>query len=291
MNLLKAALLMPLLLSLAWATTVSARALDVVAAENFYAEVAQSVGGAHVRVDSILNNPNQDPHLFEASPAVARRIADADVVIYNGLGYDTWISRLLAASGRDRVTIDVGRLTGHQQGDNPHIWYDPATMPALAGHLAETFTRLDPAHEADYARALDAFKRHLAPLHEAIAALRERHRGAPVTATEPVFTPMAEALGLSMHNRGFQRAIMNGTEPGPSQIIAFERDLREHRVRAMIYNRQVNDPPATRLLRIAREAGIPTVAVSEMAPPDTSYVTWMTGQLDALEAALDSGKK
>lgn len=290
MNQLKAAISALLLLGLSW--SAGAQVLHVVAAENFYAGVAQAIGGEHVQVDSILNSPNQDPHLFEISPADARRIADAAVVIYNGLGYDTWMTRLLAASGDgDRTVIEVARLTGYRRGDNPHIWYAPHTMPTLARHLAATLARLDPTHKANYARALDDFTHNLAPLGRAIDSVRARYRGTSVTATEPVFGLMAKALGLTMRNVGFQRAIMNDTDPSPSQMIAFERDLRDHQVRAVIYNRQVTNPLITRLLDIARDVGVPTVGVTETAPPDTTYAAWMTDQIEALAAALGAGGK
>lgn len=290
MNTLKAAIFALLLLGLSW--SAGAQVLRVVAAENFYAGVAQAIGGEHVQVDSILNSPNQDPHLFEVSPADARRIADAAVVIYNGLGYDTWMTRLLAASGDGgRTVIEVARLTGYQRGDNPHIWYAPQTMPTLARHLAATLARLDPTHKADYARALDAFTHDMAPLGRAIDSVRARYHGTPVTATEPVFGLMAKALGLTMRNVGFQRAVMNDTDPSPSQMIAFERDLRDHRVRAVIYNRQVTNPLITRLLDIARDVGVPTVGVTETAPADATYAAWMMNQIKALAAALGGAAK
>jgi zinc/manganese transport system substrate-binding protein len=268
-----------------------ARAADgkiaVVAAENFYGNVAQQIGGDRVQVTSILNNPDQDPHLFETSPSVVRRIAAADVVVYNGADYDPWMGRLLkvtAAPGR--AAIVAADLVHRRAGDNPHLWYDPSTMPAVAGALAAAFAAVDPAHKDDYAARLKVFLASLDPLNKKIVEIRSKYAGATVTASEPVFGYMAAALHLHMLNPRFQVAIMNDTEPSARDIAAFESDLKTHKVRVMFYNKQATDQIVRHLVGLARACNIPVVGVTETAPPDLSYQDWMLGELDDTAKAL-----
>ena len=267
-----------------------AEPIPVVAAENFYGDVARQIGGGHVAVVSILTNPDQDPHLFEASTSTARQIAEARVVIYNGADYDPWMVKLLAGSpSARRIAIEVGALTHRKPGDNPHLWYDPATMPVVAAALAARLGDEDPPHRADYARNLAAFTASLAPLAAKVAAMRTAWQGTPVTATEPVFGYMAAAIGLVMRNERFQLAVMNDTEPGASDLAAFENDLKERRVRVLLYNDQTSDALTTRMKRLAADNRIPVIGVSETEPPGITYQDWMMRQLAALDAAL-SGK-
>ncbi|WDD95136.1 metal ABC transporter solute-binding protein [Burkholderia sp. FERM BP-3421] len=277
----------------ACALTLSAAAaaqnapVQVVAAENFYGDVVQQIGGARVAVTSILSNPDQDPHLFEASPKTARALQHANLVVYNGANYDPWMTKLLGASkSARRTTIVVADLLGKKAGDNPHLWYDPATMPAAARAIAAALGTADPAHKAEYDANLARFIASLQPLDAKVAALRAQYQGAPVTATEPVFGYMADALGLEMRNLRFQLATMNDTEASASDIAAFESDLRNRRVRVLIYNSQAEEPMTKRMLKIAHDARVPSIAVTETQPSGKTFQQWMLAQLDALGAAL-----
>ncbi|MBU6499246.1 MAG: zinc ABC transporter substrate-binding protein [Rhodospirillales bacterium] len=261
--------------------------IGLVAAENVYGDVAAQIGGAEVRVTSVLANPSQDPHLFEASPSVARAVSAARIVVANGLGYDPWMGRLAAAAGAPgRVSIVVADLLGRKPGDNPHVWYDPAAMPAFARALTAALCAIDPPHAGAYQARLARFTRSLAPIASRIAELRTRFAGTPVTATEPVFGTMFAALGLRVRNTGFQIAVMNGTEPSAADMAAFERDLRGHAVRLLVFNRQASSPIAERMARLAREQGIAVLGVTETEPPGTTYQAWIAGALDAVARAL-----
>ncbi len=276
-----------LVAALLLATHASARAVSIVAAENVYADVARQVAGGRANVVSVLNNPDADPHLFEATPSVARAVANARLIVMNGAGYDPWMARLIAAQPDPaRVVIDVGRLVHAAENANPHLWYDPATMEACARVLAADLSRLDPAGAPEYAEHLRGFLGSLGPLDRKIAAMRVRWHGAAITATEPVFGYMAAALGLSMRNERFQLAVMNGTEPSAAETGAFERDLRSRAVRVLIYNNQASDAAVERLREIAKEASVPTVGVTETEPAGQDYQQWMLAELDALDAAL-----
>jgi len=279
-------------LSLAAPAFAQAATVNVVAAENFYGDVASQIGGSHVAVTSILSNPDQDPHLFEASPKTARALQHAQVVIYNGANYDPWMSKLLGASKQaKRATIVVADLVGKKAGDNPHLWYDPATMPAAARAIAAELGRADPAPKAEYDANLQKFVASLKPVDDKVAALRAQYKGVPVTATEPVFGYMSDAIGLDMRNLRFQLATMNDTEASAQDVAAFENDLRKKQVRVLIYNSQAEAPMTKRMLKIARDGGVPTVSVTETQPAGKTFQQWMAGQLDALSAALAAGKK
>jgi zinc/manganese transport system substrate-binding protein len=269
------------------ATRAEAGPVKLVAAENFYGAIAHRIGGLQVATTSILNNPEQDPHLFEASPGVARQIADARFVIVNGAGYDPWMDKLLQASPRPgRIVINVAALTGWKAGDNPHLWYDPATMPKVAQALAAALSKADPDHAPAYAAQLKDTLASLARIEKRVAALRAKFKGAPVTATEPVFGYMAAALGLTMRNEPFQTAMMNDTEPSARDLAAFENDLKQHKVRVLIVNKQVSDKLTERLIAIAKKANVPVVAVTETMPAGASFSDWMLGELNALDKAL-----
>lgn len=266
---------------------LAAEKISIVAAENFYGDIAKEVGGSHVDVTSIISNPDDDPHLFEASPSTARALADAAIVVYNGADYDPWMGKLLSASPNpERADIVAAKLTGHKDGDNPHLWYDPATAPAVAAAIAAALEKKDPAHAADYAAGLARFDGSLTPVKAKIDEIKSRYKGVAVTATEPVFGYMAQALGFEMRNMAFQNAVMNDAEPTPSQVAAFESDLKSGTVKILFYNSQVTDSATERLLAIAKQGGVPVVGVTETAPAGKTFAAWMLGELDAVEAAL-----
>ena len=288
---MKAVIGLMVALGLVLATLPSTRAADgklnVVAAENFYGDVAHQIGGDDVAVASIMSNPDQDPHLFETTPGVVKQIASAQIVILNGADYDPWMDKLLKASPKPgRTAIVVADLVGKKSGDNPHLWYDPGTMPAAAKALAEAFAKADPAHKDDYAARLKTFLTSLTAINERIAAIRGKFAGAPVTASEPVFGYMAGALGLKMRNERFQLSVMNDTEPSARDFAAFEDDLKTRKVRIMFYNKQASSKTVQHLVDIARAAKIPVVGVTETAPPGLLYQEWMLTQLNETEKAL-----
>jgi zinc/manganese transport system substrate-binding protein len=269
------------------AAPASAAGLSIVAAENFYGDLARQIGGDRVMVTSILSNPDQDPHLFEADPSTARALSAAKIVIANGADYDPWMAKLLGAGkAPGRIEIVAADLVGKKAGDNPHLWYDPATLSAVARRLAAALGTADPAHKAEYTKRDAAFEASLQTLDAKIAALQGKFAGLPVTASEPVFGSMAQLLGLDMRNEKFQLAVMNNTEPSAADVAAFEDDLKNHKVKVMLFNSQASDDAVTRLVKIAKEAGVPVVGVSETEPAGTTYQAWMEGQLDALDKAL-----
>jgi len=266
---------------------VAGQPVSIVAAENFYGDIAKQIGGPDVKVTSILSNPDQDPHLFEVSTSDGRDVSAARIVIYNGSDYDPWMEKLLgAARSTKRETIVVADLVGKKTGDNPHIWYDPVTN----GGAGE-----DPLRSSDRRRSRPQGRIRATPgalrgVSETdpgeAAGLRQRLAGTPVTATEPVFGYMFEALGLEVRNQSFQLAVMNNTEPSASDVAAFENDLKAHRVKLLIYNSQATDPVADRMVKIAKASHVPVVGATETEPAGKSYQGWMLSELDAVNQAL-----
>lgn len=279
-----------LLVAVPLLTGTAARAEDkltIVAAENFYGDLARQIGGSNVAVTSILANPDDDPHLFETSPSTARTIADAKIVIYNGADYDPWMDKLLSAStAKDRTTIVAADLIGKKSGDNPHLWYDPATLPAIAKALSADLAKRDPANAVYYEANLKAFQTSLEAIDKEITDVKNTYAGTEVTATEPVFGYMAEALGLKMLNYDFQVALMNDAEPSATQVAAFENSLKDGSAKILFYNSQVTDEATTRLLDIAKQNKVTVIGVTETEPAGQTIQTWFGGQIDAVQKAL-----
>lgn len=279
-----------LLVAVPLLTGTAARAEDkltIVAAENFYGDLARQIGGSNVTVTSILANPDDDPHLFETSPSTARTIADAKIIIYNGADYDPWMDKLLSAStSKDRTTIVAADLIGKKSGDNPHLWYNPATLPAIAKALSADLAKRDPTNAVHYEANLKAFQTSLEAIDKEITDVKKTYAGTEVTATEPVFGYMAEALGLKMLNYDFQVALMNDAEPTATQVAAFENSLKDGSAKILFYNSQVTDEATTRLLDIAKQNKVTVIGVTETEPAGQTIQTWFGGQIDAVQKAL-----
>ncbi|MBM2713978.1 zinc ABC transporter substrate-binding protein [Mesorhizobium caraganae] len=279
-----------LLVAVPLLTGTAARAEDkltIVAAENFYGDLARQIGGSNVTVTSILASPDDDPHLFETSPSTARIIADAKIIIYNGADYDPWMDKLLSAStSKDRTTIVAADLIGKKSGDNPHLWYDPATLPAIAKALSADLAKRDPTNAVHYEANLKAFQTSLQAIDKEIADVKKTYAGTEVTATEPVFGYMAEALGLKMLNYDFQVALMNDAEPSATQVATFENSLKDGSAKILFYNSQVTDEATTRLLDIAKQNKVTVIGVTETEPAGQTIQTWFGGQIDAVQEAL-----
>lgn len=258
---------------------LSAAPLKIVAAENCYGGVAAQIAGPTAEVVSIMSNPNQDPHGFQSDAATARAIAEADIVIENGLGYDGWMEKLLKIPGKKgRQVIIMADLLHANKAANPHLWYDPSTMPALAKKLAEILHK----PEAEV-----AFLESMKPLAEKIVALRAKTNGIKVTATEPIFNYMATALGLEMLNEGYQKAIMNEIEPTFQETVTMEESLTTKKARLLFSNSQVTTMATTRILTLAAKVGVPIIPITETQPlTEKSYVSWMLSELEKIERAL-----
>ena len=262
----------------------------VVAAENFWGSLARQLGGAHAQVQSLIVNPAQDPHSYEPTTADARAMATAQLAIVNGVGYDPWAPKLLAANPvNGRVSLSVGALFGLGEGDNPHRWYDPADVTRVAHTITADLQRLDPPHQRYFAQRLSQLDAHgLAGYHRLIAQIRARYSGTPVGASESIFALQAPALGLDLITPpGFMKATSEGSEVTAQDTVTTERQLTARQIKVWVYNSQNVTPEIQRLNRAARAADIPTVTVTEtLSPASDSFQQWQVAQLTRLQAAL-----
>jgi zinc/manganese transport system substrate-binding protein len=264
--------------------------LRVVAAENFWGSIAAQLGGARVRVQSIIVNPDTDPHSYEPSAQDARTIADAQLTIVNGIGYDEWASHLLAAdsaSGRER--LDVGGVLGLKTGENPHQWYSPAHVHAVIAAIVAGYDRLDPADVGYFAQRRRAFETTGLHRYETlIAQIRARYAGVGVGYSESIFQPLGEALGLRLLTPySFAKAIAEGTEVSAKDKQTVDRQASSREIAVWVLNSQNVTPDVQRVSDLARTARIPIVRITEtLSPASDSFEQWQVAQLEALARAL-----
>ena len=263
-----------------------------VGAENEYADVSQQVGGKYVQVSAVMSNPNTDPHTFEASASVGRLVNAARLVVQNGLGYDTFMNTIEnAAPDASRKVINVQQLRGLPDSTpNPHLWYDPATMPKVASAIAEDLAAIQPEHAAYFKANARTFTSSLQAWINAIGSFKQQYPGTPVATTEPVADYLLQALGADNKTPwAFQADVMNGTDPS-AQDVALERSLfTQRKVKAFLYNQQVTDSLTESFISLARANHIPVVGVYETMPePGYHYQSWMLAEVRDLQKAVAS---
>lgn len=265
--------------------------LHAVGLESQYANVMAQIGGPYVQVRAIEDNPNADPHEFELSPYVARVLNGADVIVANGLGYDSWADKLLACT---EATVISAQAVRHlpESTPNPHLWYSPATMPAVARAVAAAYAAKDPNHAAMYWKNEEAFEASLAPWDKALADIKAHYAGTKVAVSEPVADYLLQAAGLSIATPfGLEAAVMNGTDPAPQDVSAQQALLASGKVRVFVYNQQVTDSLTASFLATAHKAALPVLGVYELMPPDAgTYQNWMMQTTQALATALAARK-
>jgi zinc/manganese transport system substrate-binding protein len=269
---------------------VSGGLIRAVGAENEYANVITQIGGRYVSVSAVMSNPNTDPHSFEVSTSVARSIASAQLIVQNGVGYDTFMNQLESASpSSSRHVIEVQTLEGlPSDTKNPHLWYQPSTMPRVAKVVAADLSKLQSRHASYFAARLASFNMSMARVDRAIAAFRRTFKGVKVATTEPVADYLLSALGLDdVTPFRFQADVMNGIDPSPEDI-AFQQNLfKDHKVKVFCYNAQVNSTVTESLRSLAQSSHVAVVAVYETMPtPNYDYQTWMLAEIAALTKAL-----
>jgi zinc/manganese transport system substrate-binding protein len=270
----------------------NAGVIVAVGAENEYANVIGQVGGKYVQASAIMSNPNTDPHTFEASASVARTVSAAQLVVQNGVGYDTFMTTIEnAAPSSSRKVIVVQNLLGLPDSTpNPHLWYKPSTMPAVANAVAADLAALQPAHAAYFKANAAAFIASLTAWNNAIAAFKAQYANTPVATTEPVADYMLQAAGAdNMTPWALQADIMNGTDPS-AQDVALQRSLfTQHKVKVFLYNQQVTDSLTESFISLAQANGIPVVGVYETMPvPGYDYQSWMLAEVQDLQKAVTS---
>jgi zinc/manganese transport system substrate-binding protein len=266
--------------------------INAVGAENEYASVLSQIGGKYVRVSAILDNPNTDPHTFEASPQVAQEVSSARLIVQNGVGYDSWINKIESASPNSgRQVIVAQDLLGLPDNTpNPHLWYDPRTMPAAAKAMADDLSAIQPAHRAYFQWNLTKFDSSLQPWLDAIAQFKAANPGVKAATTEPVADYLLTAMGIdNLTPFTFQANIMNGVDPSPEDVALENSFFSQHKVVVFAYNQQVVDALTTSIRENALKDGVPVVGVYETMPtPGYTYQSWMLAEVTAIEKAVTS---
>jgi zinc/manganese transport system substrate-binding protein len=267
--------------------------IKAIGAENEYADVLRQIGGQYVHVSSILNNPNTDPHTYESSPSVAQQVSAAQLIVQNGVGYDTFMSKIESASANSaRKVIVVQNVLGLPTNTpNPHLWYDPRTMPAVAQVMAADLSAIQPAHASYFAANLTTFDSSLTPLHDAIAAFKAKYGGTTAATTEPVADYLLTAMGVNnLTPFGFQADIMNGADPTPQDITLENGFFSKHQVKVFCYNQQVVSNLTASIRQNAVKAGVPIVGVYETMPtPGYNFQSWMLAEVNAIQKAVTTG--
>lgn len=273
------------------ATNGTTDVIHVVAAENFYGNVVSQIGGPYVSVTSVLSNPNTDPHEFTSNARTALLVSTADLVIENGLGYDSWMGRLLSTQGNPRrIILNAGAIAPHLLPDNPHVWYDVNNMQVIAQAIAHALTQLDNSHAALFERNVQTFAASLQPIRQRLATIKQHYANTPVALTETIYLYQTQQEGLQVLTPpAFMKAIAEGDDPPVDALIAITDEVQQRQVHVLIFNIQTITPVTTLVEQKAKAQHIPLVAVSETMPTHQTYQTWMQAQLDALETALQEG--
>lgn len=267
-----------------------AGSINLVAAENFWGNIASQIGGNRVNVTSIITDPNADPHLYESDANDAGRVADAGIVVVNGLGYDDFMTKLLSASNNaNRQVLTASQILGVNGADaNPHLWYDVPRVPLVAAQIEEALATKDPSHAAYYKQNLANFDNSLGPINQVIATIKNKYAGAPVAYTEPVPGYLLADAGLDVKTpQAFARAIEDGNDPTPADNITMQNLMIQRGVKVLLYNSQATSPVTQNIRDLAQQHRIPVIGVSETLPSGAgNYQSWQLGQLSALLKAL-----
>jgi zinc/manganese transport system substrate-binding protein len=266
--------------------------LRIVAAENFWGSLAAQIGGSHVRVLSVVSDPNADPHEYETNAADARAVAGADYVIENGAGYDSWMDKLVGAgagSVSNRKVLNAAVLIGKKNGDNPHFWYDPDYVNAVAAQMEQDLIVLDPTNASYYEAQYQTLKISLAQYQDRIATIKQQYGGTKVAATEDIFVYLADAAGLDLVSPpAFTEAVAEGNDPPAASVVQFEEQLKSGDVKILVYNQQTVTPLTDTIKKLAASQGISVVGITEtIQPPNLSFEDWMNGQLITLQSTLN----
>jgi len=234
--------------------------IKAIGVENEYADVISQIGGKYVRVTAIETDPNTDPHSFEVNTKIAASIVSTDLIVKNGVGYDTWADQIIAAAlNATRKVIDVQHLLALSDTiSNPHLWYDPKTMPLVAKKIAADLSELAPAHAAYFKANLAKFDASLQPWFDALASFKSEHGETPIAVTEPVGDYMLQAAGAKIETPfNLEASVMNGTDPAPQDVTVQNELFTSHKVKAFLYNQQVTDSFTQSFLALAKKNGEP----------------------------------
>ncbi|MGW1093473.1 metal ABC transporter solute-binding protein, Zn/Mn family [Streptomyces sp. NPDC002596] len=271
----------------------AASIIPVVASTNVYGDVVEQIGGDKVKVVSIISDPAQDPHSYEASTRNQLELSRAKVVVENGGGYDDFVGRMVrSAKNSSADVINAVEVSGKAPADggefNEHVWYDFPTMGKLADRIADSLAEADPADADAFKQNAKAFKEKLTLLQAGEAQIKADHAGTAVAVTESVPLYLIEASGLRNSTPAdFSEAVEEGDEVSPRSLQQMLDLFNGEQVKALVYNEQTASPQTEKIEQAAKDSGVQVVPVTETLPPGEDYISWMTANIDALKNALD----
>lgn len=265
--------------------------INVVAGQNFWGSIATQLGGSKVSVQSVVTDPNKDPHEYESNTNDARAFATADLVILNGAGYDDWGQKLLDANPvSTRQVLNVAQLLGRKAGDNPHFWYNPGYVTQVIDKITSLYKSIDAADASTFDQQHAALITALKPYRDRLAEIKAKFSGVPVGSTESIFEYMATALGLNLISPPeFMKAVAEGTDPPADTVATFQDQVNNKQIKVLVYNVQTATAVTTNIKHLAAAQDIPVVGVSETLQPETlTFQDWQLAELITLENALNA---
>jgi zinc/manganese transport system substrate-binding protein len=272
-------------------TSNTSGVLQVVTGENFWGSIVSQIGGVHVHVLSIVSDPNADPHEYESNTESARAFADANYVILNGAGYDSWGDKLISATTNpDQKVLRVADLLGKKDGDNPHFWYNPIYVNKVAQQMETDLIVLDPKNADYYKQQYALLQNSFAEYQGRIASIKKQFGGTKVAATEDIFAYLADASGLDLISpTEFIQAVAEGNDPSVASIVTFQKQLQSGEPKVLVYNQQTVTPITENMKKLAADNGIPVIGITEtIQPSDASFQEWMNAELIELQNALNA---
>lgn len=255
----------------------SSNKLDVVATTNFYGNIAKEVLGNHGTVTSIIDSPNVDPHDFTPTTSTAKKVAKANLVIENGIGYDSWVNKL-----QGRKYLSVGKVVEAKDGDNEHLWYDPANIEKYVNALATQYGQLLPQYKTDFRKNAANYIKKLNVLTQKMDQIKNAKHNDNVAVSEPVFDYALKRMGFKITDQHFSLAIEEGSDPSYTDIRDLQNDIKNHKIAFFVLNKQEESKVVTNMANLCRKENIPVLEVTETMPAKDNYINWFNNELDQL---------
>lgn len=247
--------------------------VSIVTTTNVYADIAKNVVGKYGSVQAIIKNSATDPHDFEPTTADAKELTKANIIVANGLGYDTWMNKLASSVSKKPVLVGED-LMGLKKGDNPHIWYDLDMPTKYVNYLVKRLSKLDKKHAAYFKENGDKYLAKVAKIKQ-IAKSTDKKNNKPVFVSEPVFDYGLEEAGYKIGDKEFEEAIENGTDPSPKTINKMTNEIKDKKIAFLVNNTQASSSTVKTFVKLAKENGVPVLNVRETIPNHMTYLDWM----------------
>lgn len=262
--------------------------IDIVVTTNVWGNIADQLAGTCANLNVVITSPTADPHDFEPTAATSAAFSSAKFVVMNGLGYDSWATKITDSLGSSAPPVlNLGTAVGLKPGANPHIWYSPDYVESSAKAITEQLSSALPEAKDYFATQAATFEQALTDYRGEVAAIRSAHAGTKIGATETVFVYMADATGLQITTPpGFMRASADDSEPTASDVATFRQQLSDGTDQVLIFNAQTAGGLPAQMRTTAEQNNVPVVTVTETLPVGDSFQVWQVRQLQALNSAL-----